>query len=414
MAQKILVAPMGINIPSTFAKTTVKSSNALRNALNPGLAAGGTVASQASSQAMQALKNTVAPGHTHDATTSLDSSWFPNETALDKPADIMSGGDGGNGGNGGSGGGVGLQAAPVQTDPYAGIYSIYEQQLNAQRDALAQQRQARLNALQANYNNAKSRLDSSFNQGETELNQNADRALREAYIDNMLNQRALNQQLAGQGIIGGAAESVLARAYNDYGNNRNEIERNRMDNLRSLLGNYQGTLGDIENSYLAGMADADSDYSGSIADAMTNYYDRLANMQAQNAASQYRTALGKSGSSSSGSSGESGLNKDILNVGKANKTNPSAYKRYLDEAGVPEEQQREYLWAVGIDPDSAAMLPQTTRNAILDELENAYASARSNNNPYADNIINQRMQQLVRQFGLTEAQARELLAEAGF
>lgn len=412
MAQKIYLGPAGLINPQAYVTTQEKTNQTFRNAVTPKGAIAGVAATVNGSkveQPTQTQNNPFAKNALYNTldTMNVKTAGYKGVTPAYNPPVS-------DGGNSGSGGGGSLQTVPVQTDPYAGIYSIYEQQLNAQRDALAQQRQARLNALQANYNNAKSKLDSSFASGETELNQNADEALREAYIDNMLNQRALNQQLAGQGIVGGAAESVLARAYNNYGNNRNEIERNRMDNLRSLLGNYQGTLGDIENSYLAGMSDADSDYSGSIADAMTSYYDRLANMQAQNAASQYKAALGKSSSSSSGSSSESGLNKDILNVGKANKTNPSAYKRYLDEAGVPEAQQREYLWAVGIDPDSAAMLPQTTRNAILDELENAYASARSNNNPYADNIINQRMQQLVRQFGLTEAQARELLAEAGF
>ena len=409
MAQKFLVAPMGINIPSTLAKTTVKSSNALRNALNPGLAAGGTVASQASAQAMQALKNTVAPGRTHDAATSLDSSWFPNETTFDKPADIMSGGDGGEGGSGGNGnGGVSLQAAPVQADPYAGIYSIYEQQLNAQRDALAQQRQARLNALQANYNNAKSRLDSSFNQGETELNQNADRALREAYIENMLNQRALNQQLAGQGIIGGAAESVLARAYNNYGNNRNDIERNRMDNLRSLLGNYQDASGDIENAYLAGMADADSDYSGSIADAMTAYYDRKANLEAQNIANQYKASLGKSGTPK-----VEDPYKDVLSVGKSYKGNASGFKKYMDALGIPEQDQRMLQMQVGNDPDSMNILPVATRNAILDELDTVPEGMRSNP-PVMMQYVNNLMQRLVRQYNLTEDQARELLEEAGY
>ena len=326
--------------------------------------------------------------------------------------------------NGSNGGGSGLQAAPAQSDPYAGIYSIYEQQLNAQRDALAQQRQARLNALQANYNNAKSRLDSSFNQGETELNQNADRALREAYIDNMLNQRALNQQLAGQGIIGGAAESVLARAYNNYGNNRNEIERNRMDNLRSLLGNYQGTLGDIENAYLAGMSDADSDYSGSIADAMTNYYDKKASLEAQNIANQYKASLGKSGTPK-----VEDPYKDVLSVGKSYKGNASGYKKYMDALGIPEQDQRMLQMQVGNDPDSIAAaqaqaledtlyeIPANTRNAILNTLRRIYPTSAqdglSANESLYRNVITE-LNRLARQYGLTDAQAQALLAEAGF
>lgn len=330
------------------------------------------------------------------------------------------------GGAGGDGGGS-LQAAPVQTDPYAGIYSLYEQQLNAQRDALAQQRQARLDALRANYSNAKSKLDSSFASGEADLNQDADEALREAYISSMLNQRALNQQLLGQGITGGAAESVLARAYNNYGNDRNAIERNRMDRLTSLLNNYQGTLGDIENSYLAGMADADSDYSGSIANAMTSYYDRLANMQAQNAASQYRNALGKSGSSSSAKAEDP--YKDVLSVGKSYKGNASGFKKYMDALGIPEQDQRMLQMQVGNDPDSIAAaqaqaledtlyeIPATARNTILNTLRRIYPTSAqdglSSNESLYRNVITE-LNRLARQYGLTDAQAQALLAEAGF
>lgn len=316
-----------------------------------------------------------------------------------------SGGDGGSGGGGGS-----LQAAPA-ADPYAGIYSLYEQQLNAQRDALAQQRQARLDALRANYNNARSKLDSSFASGEADLNQDANEALREAYIDSMLNQKALNQQLLGQGITGGAAESILARAYNNYGNNRNAIERNRMDRLTSLLNNYQGTLGDIENSYLAGMADADSDYSGSIANAMTGFYDKMANMQAQNAASQYKAALGKSGSSSSTKAEDP--YKDVLSVGKSYKGNASGFKKYMDALGIPEQDQRMLQMQVGNDPDSMNILPMATRNAILDELDTVPEGMRSNP-PVMMQYVNNLMQRLVKQYNLTEDQARELLEEAGY
>ena len=221
-----------------------------------------------------------------------------------------------------SGGGGGSQGATSYTDPYASIYSLYDQMYNAQQDALNRQRQARLDALQANYNNARSKLDSSYASGETELNQDADEALRQAYISNMLNQKALNQQLAGQGITGGALESILARAYNTYGNNRNNIEQSRMDNLRSLLANYQGTLGDIEESYLSGMANADSDYSGAIANAMTNYYGNLADLQKQNIANQYKASLNKTGGSQS--SKEQTLNTTIVNGLKNHKGNLAA------------------------------------------------------------------------------------------
>lgn len=335
-----------------------------------------------------------------------------------------------NGTNNGGGGGGSLQAAPAQTDPYAGIYSLYEQQLNAQRDALAQQRQARLNALQANYNNAKSRLDSSFSSGETELNQNADRALREAYINNMLNQRALNQSLANQGIVGGAAESVLARAFNNYGNNRNEIERDRMDNLRSLLGNYQEASGNIENAYLQGMADADSDYSGSIADALSAYYDRKANMEAQNIANQYKASLGKSGSSSSNNSSNDGLTsnglnrKSIVSTLSKFKDDPESAMMYGSNLGLGGDELNDLYWEAGINPNylGASNVPSSAQRANI--LASVPAEVKQRLLSYLDNDRGQvygddtrlmaALQTYGRQNGLTEEQVRAILAEAGY
>lgn len=406
MAQKYVLGPAGLVNPQAYVTTQAKTNQAFRNAVTPkGTVAGALAAVNGSKveQPTQTQNNPFAKNTLYNTLDAMNvkTAGYAGVTPSYTPATP-------NGGDGGNGGGGSLQAAPVQTDPYAGIYSLYEQQLNAQRDALAQQRQARLDALRANYSNAKSKLDSSFASGEADLNQDADEALREAYIENMLNQRALNQQLSNQGITGGAAESVLARAFNNYGNNRNAIERNRMDRLTSLLNNYQGTLGDIENSYLAGMSDADSDYSGSIANAMTSYYDRLANMQAQNAASQYRNALGKSGTPK-----VEDPYKDVLSVGRSYKGNAAGYKKYMDALGIPEQDQRMLQMQVGNDPDSMNILPVATRNAILDELDTVPEGMRSNP-PVMMQYVNNLMQRLVRQYNLTEDQARELLEEAGY
>ena len=337
-------------------------------------------------------------------------------------------------GNGGTANATYSQAVatPTVSDPYASIYSLYENQLNAQRDALNQQRAARQNALQASYNNAKSQLDSSFNQGETEMNQSADKALREAYINKMLSEKSLSQSLANQGVTGGAAESILARLFNNYGNSRNEIEQGRMDNLRQLLANYQGTLGDIENSYLAGMADADSDYSGSIANALQSYYGNLADLQKQNIANQYKAALSKSGSAKSATEDTGlGLNKDIVNGLKNHKGNLAAARAYLSYMGVPETEQDSYLWNAGYDltPEAQAQaqaetyknalkgISDATRNTIINNLKRIYPTSAqdglSQNDSLYKNVIEQ-LNKYARQYGLTDAQAQALLAEAGF
>ena len=361
-------------------------------------------------------------------------------------------------GNGGGGLG-GSQYNPTPVDPYASIYSIYQKQLDAQRDALAQQKAARQSALQANYNNAKSKLDSSFASGEASLNQNADEALREAFINNKLQQKAMAQYLASQGIVGGAAESIIAGLYNTYGNNRNDIEKGRANNLRDLLSNYQGTLGDIENSYLTGMADTDSDYSGAIANALQSYYSNLASLQQQNIANQYKASLGKSGSSSSSNS-TAELNSTIMNGLKNYKGNLTAAKSYLSFMGVPEDQQelylqnsgfgsgvstqptlnstvmdglknykddlasaRNYLAYMGIPDDQQELYLQnagfgglmsqekydSVRNTVLNTLRKAISLSGGD-----ERAVAAQMDQLAQIYGLTQDQARDFLAELGF
>ena len=295
-------------------------------------------------------------------------------------------------------------------NPYGDVYTLYEQQLEARKNAAEQQRQARLGAIQSQYGNAKARLGDAFASGEQDINQNSDRALREAWVDMMLNQRNLNQQLASQGINGGAMESSLARAYNNYGNNRNSIEQNRLDNISSLAQQYQNSLGDIEDSYASNLANVDSDYSKNYLDAIDDYYTTLASLKAQNAAAQYKAALGKKEEQSN----TSGLNADVLKVVKGFSSNPAGALNYLRSRGITGDMADEYMWAASIDPTGEGSVATPIHDAIIGELRRLTSAVRSNNNPYGDNIINEKMQQFVEQYGLSEAQARALLAEAGY
>ena len=324
------------------------------------------------------------------------------------------------GDNGATGVGVvsgNVAASQTASNPYADLYSIYEQQLNAQKAAAEQQRQARLGALQSNYANAKNQLSSAFDSGENQINTDADKALRDSYVNMMLNQKRLNQQLESQGINGGAMESSLARAYNEYGNSRNNIEQGRLDNIGQLLREYQNSLGDVENNYQNNLANLDADYSGNIADAVSNYYQTIANLQAQNAASSLKNALGKSGSSSTKSSStndsSNGLNKDVLSVGKSYKGNGAGFKKYMDALGIPEDQQALYQLSVGNDPDGLDMVAQNIRNSVIEQLKNVPAAMESNP-PVKAMYIDNLMQQLAAQYGLTQSQAQALLAEAGY
>lgn len=343
-----------------------------------------------------------------------------------------SNGGGGNGGNGG--GGTTVANTAVNANPYADLYSIYENQLNAQKAALEQQRQARLGALQSNYANAKNQLSGAFDSGENQINTDADKALRESYVNMMLNQKRLNQQLESQGINGGAMESSLARAYNDYGNSRNNIEQGRLDNISQLLREYQNSLGDVENNYQNNLANLDADYSGNIADAVSNYYQTIANLQAQNAASSLKNALGKGSANVKTSDSTNNLDSNILNGLKNYKGNLEAGRAYLKYMGVPDDLADTYLMQSGFGADMIAngtlasygITPTTAttsgispsvRNTIINNLKRIYPTTSkdglSSNESLYRNVINQ-LNQYAQQYGLSDAEAQAILAEAGF
>lgn len=356
-----------------------------------------------------AIKNAIA-----NATKKV----VPTAPPVDEPpTDVFNGDGSGSGDGGGNGGGGTFQQniAPA-SDPYADLYAIYQQKLDAQNAANEQRKAARLGALQSNYANAKSRLSDAFNSGETALNNDADNALRESYINMMLNQKRLNQQLESQGINGGAMESSLARAYNEYGNSRNNIEQGRLDALKELLSQYQGQLGDMESAYNTNLADLDSDYFGNGLDFVTDYYNTIANLQAQNAASSLKNALGKG--TTKVTTNDGGLDtKSIKSTLSKYKGNLADAEAYLDYIGVPEDQRAQLYWDAGINPDSVASgVQKSLLDSIDDNVKNrflSYVSGNRNQIYSGDEKLMAALQSFGKQYGLTEKQMRALLAEAG-
>ena len=158
------------------------------------------------------------------------------ETIAEEPTD-----NGGGGSNGGSGGGT----------------SAYEQ---AMIDAYNQ----RTALLGDNFNNAMAQLLNGYNFNADAVNKAADNALREAYINRMMNEKNLNQRLSMQGLNGGASESTIAGLLNNYGQSRNKIETERMGDLADLLNTYQNNVAKAQQSYNEALINAMPSYSNLI------------------------------------------------------------------------------------------------------------------------------------------------------
>lgn len=132
---------------------------------------------------------------------------------------------------------------------------------------------SRINGLSDNYNSTLGQLRSSYDNSSKNVNQDADNSLRQAYINRMMNEKGLNQQLSSQGISGGAAESTLAKLYNNYGNSRNNIENTRANNLSDLEQNFNTNQANALQAYNNAVADAEAQR----AQYMMNLENALAN-----------------------------------------------------------------------------------------------------------------------------------------
>ena len=144
----------------------------------------------------------------------------------------------------------------------------------------------RNNLLQQNYNDALAQLQASYESGARGVNQNADSAQQQAYINYMMSKRDLPQTLVAQGLTGGMSESALAGMYNSYGNNRNTIDRGRNDSLATLLDtlnsnkstalqNYNNQLSADEQQKMAYQLQLEQALANQNAEVLQSKYDAL-------------------------------------------------------------------------------------------------------------------------------------------
>lgn len=239
-----------------------------------------------------------------------------------KPSDNGSG-DGGGGNSGGSRNSSSKKSSSsgsnysLSFEPYANFYKeIYDKRNNQYQSYLDQMRAAAQNAynsnmgalnsavsnrrgsLESGYNSAKESLKRQYDQSVSDINADAERALRESWVNKRMTEKSLPQNLAAQGISGGASESTLARLNTDYGNSRNEVNTTRNDNLTEVGGIYQNGLAAAEQQYRDALSELDSwaaqmqmqienDYANGIASSydmsgfLNNdqaYYDGLSNI----------------------------------------------------------------------------------------------------------------------------------------
>ena len=176
-------------------------------------------------------------------------------------------------GYGGGGGGIDINALIAQQR--AAAENAYGNSMNRLENAW----NANQRSLQNNLQSTLDRLKSQYDYSSGVVNEDANKSLREAYINYMLNKKNLAQGLSAMGMSGGATESSLAKMYNNYGSSRNNINTTLADNLAGLLNEYQGNVSNANQLYNSQYADAMNQYTSqmngleqALASALTNLY----------------------------------------------------------------------------------------------------------------------------------------------
>ena len=89
-----------------------------------------------------------------------------------------------------------------------------------------------LDLLRQNYNNAVNNINSRYDLADQQIAADNENALRQAYINYMMSRKNIDNDMSRQGYTGGLTESNRARMYNNYGNIRSDLMRQREQQLQ--------------------------------------------------------------------------------------------------------------------------------------------------------------------------------------
>ena len=162
----------------------------------------------------------------------------------------------------------------------------YNMNFQSLEDAYA----AALNRLGSNYSDTEALLNSSLANSQRSLEDERTRALQEAYIARMMQEKNLSDQLDAYGLSGGATESVLADMRNNYNNNRNSIEAKVQESLRDLLQQYMTNLSDARGKYNDSLLGAETNRLNAIqnlANSMSQAENNIINQRSNARAGAY-------------------------------------------------------------------------------------------------------------------------------
>ena len=267
------------------------------------------------------------------------------------------------------------RAEQLAAQKQAAAQAAYDKNMAALNDAYAQ----RGDLLEKNYNDTLAQLQGQYDYGAQQVNQNADRAQQQAYINYMMSKRDLPQQLVALGLTGGASESRLAGLYNSYGNARNEVDTGRNNDISSLLQtlnqnksaalqNYNAAISDDAARKLAYQMELEQNLANQTADILTDKYNMLNELDG--AYAQQMAALQKNQADAaidvSNWTYSVGNERDLLNTTQAQSALSSAanvYRAAINNGYSDDEARSQAIndlwtsgWELGLSDDALDVL----------------------------------------------------------
>ena len=159
-------------------------------------------------------------------------------------------------------------AAPAATNSGMSAWQQAQQAILAAQNAAAEQlraaQEAQRRAREEAYQKAAAQQKVNYDFSAGQVNDATGKALQEAYINRMLQNKNLQQSLSAQGLNGGASETTTAGMLNNYNNARNNLETERQSQLANLLNTYQNNMAQLEQQRASGEAADLSQYQTAL------------------------------------------------------------------------------------------------------------------------------------------------------
>lgn len=172
-----------------------------------------------------------------------------------KPKNVKHSSSGQSGSGGGYDYGYGYDSSVM--DAYLDYMNQLQEQQRQAADATYNSNVAAMNnayeqrsgLLKNNLDSTLKNLQTDYDASKASINNDAEKSSREAYINSMLSKKNLAQNMAAQGLSGGASETTMAGMENNYGNARNEIATTANENLGNLLDLYNKNRNSAQQAY---------------------------------------------------------------------------------------------------------------------------------------------------------------------